>query len=99
VAGSLSTKLPWELAQTKWAATLNPLLANPLLQGQMLEGLKIASGANTIAHGLGRALTGYIVTRNNAAVTFYDSQASQQRPDLFLTLNASGAATISLYVF
>jgi hypothetical protein len=99
VAGNLSTKLPWELAQTKWAGTLNPVIANVLLQGRLLEDLSVSTGTNAIAHGLGRNLVGYFVVRNNAAVTFYDAQASQQRPDLFLSLVASGAATISLYVF
>jgi hypothetical protein len=96
---SLSTKLPWELANPKWAGALNPLLANPLIDGQVLSGIVVKSGANVINHKLGRALQGYIVIGNSAAVTFHDSQASNQTPDLTLALIASGAATISLYVF
>lgn len=99
VAGELSSQMPWELANPKWASSLNPLLANPLMNGRLLEGVTVASGANTVNHGLARKLRGYFVVRNNSAVTFYDSQSSNQRPDLTLLLNASGAATISLYVF
>lgn len=95
----LSTKLPWELANPKWASALNPVLANQLMGGNLLQSITVASGANTINHSLGRKLQGYVVVMNNAAVTFYDSQATNQYPDLTLVLNASGAATISLYVF
>ena len=99
VAGSLSSKLAWELANPKWAAQLNPVLANPLVGGQLLEGIKLASGDNTIDHKLGRKLQGYFVVLNSAATTFYDKQATNPRPQLTLVLNASGATTVSLYVF
>lgn len=99
MAGNLSPKLEWPLANPKWAATLNPLLANPLIQGQILSDVKLLTGANTINHGLGRKLVGYFVILNSASVTFYDSQLTNQRPDLTLILNSSGAATVSLYVF
>lgn len=95
----LSSNLPWELANNKWAAALNPLLANPLMGGRILKNLPIYSGTNSVAHGLQRDLQGYIVILNSANVTFYDSQATNQKPDLFLILNASGATTASLYVF
>ncbi len=99
VAGNLSPKLPWELANPKWAARLNPLLANPLVNGSVLSNQVLKSGDNVINHGLGRTLQGYFVILNNAAVTFYDKQATNSMPDLTLVLVASGAATVSLYVF
>jgi hypothetical protein len=99
VAGSLSPKLPWELANPKWAASLNPVLANPLIGGQILDGIVLVSGDNTINHGLNAKLQGYIIVLNNSAVTFYDKQSTNQRPELTLILNSSGAATISLWVF
>lgn len=98
-AGNLSPKLTWELANPKWAATLNPILANPITRGNLLQGVKVVTGANVINHGLGDKLQGYVVVMNSAAVTFYDSQLTNPRPQLTLVLNASGAATISLYVF
>ncbi len=99
MAGNLSPKLPWELANPKWAATLNPLLANPLMGGTLLQGVSLVTGANTINHGLGEKLQGYVVVLNSAAATFYDSQRTNQRPDLTLILNASAPTIISLYVF
>ncbi len=99
VAGSLSASLPWELANPKWAASLNPLLGNPLVNGQILSAVRLTTGANVINHGLQRKLQGYLVILNSAATTFYDSQASNQMPDRTLILNSSGATTVSLYVF
>jgi hypothetical protein len=96
---SLSPKLPWELANPKWAAGLNPVLGNPLVNGRLINSVDVVNGVNVINHGLGRSLQGYFVIMNNAPVTFYDSQATNPRPSLTLILNASGAATISLYVF
>jgi len=99
VAGSLSPKLPWDLANPKWAAILNPVLANPLINGLLISNVFVYPGQNVINHGLGRILQGYIVVMNNADITFYDDQLVNQQPSLTLLLNASGQATISLYVF
>ncbi len=99
MAGNLSPKLPWELANPKWAATLNPIVANPLMGGSLLRNISVGTGTNAINHGLARKLEGYLIVLNSANVTFYDSQTTNQRPDLTLILNASGNAIISLYVF
>lgn len=99
MAGNLSPKLPWELANPKWAASINPVLANPISQGLLIKGFVLATGDNVINHGLGRQLQGYIVILKSANVTIYDKQQINQMPDLTLVLTASGAATVSLYVF
>lgn len=99
MAGELSSNLPWELANSKWSARLNPLLANPLVNGRLLEGVALDMGTNVINHGLQRKLRGYIVVLNSEAETFYDGQTLNQRPDLVLILNASGPTVVSLYVF
>lgn len=99
MAGNLSSKLPWELANPKWAASINPVLANPIVAGNLLQGVVLRMGSNTINHGLGEKLQGWIVVMNNANATFYDSQSTNPRPQLTLVLNASANATVSLYVF
>lgn len=96
---NLSPHLSWELANPRWASTLNPLLANPLVGGRLLNGVVLILGANTINHGLGRKLQGYFVVMNSTSSTFYDSQSTNQRPELTLVLNSSAATTVSLYVF
>lgn len=99
VAGNLSSNLPWELANNKWAASLNPLLSNPIVNGRVLSGVVLTTGANTINHGLQRKLQGYVVILKSADVTIYDSQANNQMPDFNLILNSSEAAIVSIYVF
>lgn len=97
--GSLSQKLSWELANPRWASELNPVLANPIVGGRLVKNISMITGVNIINHGLGDKIQGWIVIMNSAAATFYDSQATNPRPQLTLILNASAPATISLYVF
>ncbi len=99
VAGNLSAKLPWELANPKWAATINPVLSNPLVTGNLLQNLVLKTGVNTINHFLGRKLQGYFVVINSDPVTFHDNQSNNSQADLTLLLVASGPATVSIYVF
>lgn len=87
------------LIQTKWKSVLDPALSEPILDGRLISNISLVSGDNTINHGLGSKLRGYIVVMNSAAVTFYDKQSTNQMPSLTLVLNASGATTVSLWVF
>jgi len=95
----LSHSLPWSLAQEKWSSALNPILAKPLIYGSLLQDIVLVSGKNVINHNLGQKLQGYFVVLNSAPAAFYDSQSSNQHPELTLILNASQATTVSLYVF
>jgi hypothetical protein len=85
--------------QSQIISSVQPVLDNPIVNGRLIQSLAIASGSNVIDHGLGRTLLGWIVVRNSASVTFYDTQSSNANPARTLLLTASGAATISLYVF
>jgi hypothetical protein len=78
---------------------VQPVLDNPIVNGRLIQSLAVSSGSNVIDHGLGRELLGWIVVRNSASVTFYDTQSSNANPARTLLLTASGNATISLYVF
>lgn len=97
--GSLSPKLDWPLANPKWAATLNPVLANPLVSGLVLKDVSLLLGTNTINHRLGRELQGWVIVRNNANATFYDNQTNNQLGQFNLILIASANAVVSIYVF
>ena len=57
------------------------------------------TGSNTINHMLGRILQGWIIVRNNAAVTFYDLQTTNQQTSSTLVLHASGACIVNILVF
>lgn len=85
--------------QTNILSVLNPVLQNPLLNGALLESVSLGTGTNTVSHGLGRPLRGWIITRRSTAATTYDTQATNPTPELTLTLTSSGANVVSLYVF
>lgn len=88
-----------QLMQSNWATQLNPLLRNPLSNGQVLQSVVLASGDNTINHKLGRKLQGWCIVRQRASASIYDKQDSNLFPELTLVLNASAAVTVDIYVF
>lgn len=77
---------------------VNQLTVNPLLGGQLLSNITITTGNNNINHGLGRDITGWIITDINTNVNIYKA-ATQPSPSKILTLTSTGNSTISLYVF
>ena len=85
--------------QTNIATTLDDVLKCPLINGNLIEGVALVVGVNTIDHQLGRILRGYIVVRSSAASTFSDGQATNSRPDIQLILSSSAASTVSIWVF
>ncbi len=71
-----------------------PIVKNVLLNGRLLEAT-LASGSNKIEHKLGRKINGYIIVKRNANVSVYNTSDDE----LYLTLNSSGAASVSIWVF
>lgn len=97
---NLPLRLPWTTAQDRWASLINPVLSAELPNGILLKNIPIKSGVNVVNHKLGRKLTGWVVTRMRASsVNIYDTQDTNQTPDLTLNLNASGVTNIDLWVF
>lgn len=78
---------------------LDPLLKNPVLNGNLLTSVSLSSGSNTISHGLNRNLQGWIMVRVRSSATFYDTQDSNPSPNLTLTLVASANVVCDIYVF
>lgn len=87
------------LIQDRVLEGLNPILSKEFMDSELLQGVVLANGANTVDHKLGRELVGWIVTRINAAVTLFDTQSSNPLPEKNLKLTASGAAIVDLLVF
>lgn len=92
----LSSKLDWDQAQNKWAAVLNPIIANPITNPIILTRITLASGSNVINHKLQRPMQGWMITDLNANVTIYRSAPMNSET---ITLTSSGAAIINLAVF
>ncbi len=92
----LPTNIPWEKVNTLWASAINPFLANPLLQGNLILNQVMVNGSNSISHKLGRMPRGWYVVDQNASANFYRSQPFNSTS---LILTSSAACTISLWVF
>jgi hypothetical protein len=85
--------------QTKWASQLNPVLRNALINGQLLPDVSLINGITVVNHLLGRKLQGWLIVGINGAATVYDSQATNQTPQLTLVLNSNAAVSCNLWVF
>jgi hypothetical protein len=57
----------------------------------------LATGDNTIEHGLGRTPEGRIIVAQDAAADLYDK--AHTNPARYVTLNASGPVTVKLLFF
>lgn len=73
---------------------LDPILGCPLLNGVQLE-VVLASGANLIAHKLGRKAQGYIIVGKSANIDVWGSTFTKAN----LELQSSGTVTVSLWVY
>jgi hypothetical protein len=96
VPAQLPQKLPLDQMQTRWASQLNPILANILVNGLLLQNISIISGINVINHLLGRKQQGWIVT-DRTGTALLDRTADFN--DLTLTLTSTAPCQISLWVF
>lgn len=85
--------------QANLADFVQPLVRNPLLDGVLLEGVSLAAGTNTVAHGLGRAPRGVLPLLGNADARVWLSATPSAAPAGSVRLDASAAVTLSLFVF
>lgn len=92
----LSPKLSWELANPKWAAELNPVLANPMTNMAILKNVVLASGNNTIPHLLQQNQQGWVILDIQGAATIYRNGAFN---DTYLYLHSSAGVTCNIGVF
>lgn len=84
--------------QTQWAAILNPVVANPIVNGLSLANVSLKSGTNVINHTLQRKMQGWFYTDIQAAATIH-RPATAPFNNLTLTLVASAPATVNLWVY
>jgi hypothetical protein len=92
----LSTKLPFDLMITKWAATLNPFLGNPLNDVSILQNVNLINGTTVINHLLGRTQQGWFLVDVQGPATIYRATPFN---NLTLSLTSSAATTVSIGVF
>lgn len=86
--------------QDKWAAIINPVITNPVVNGLILTKVVLTAGDNVINHKLGRALQGWkIVRMRNVFAQIYDTQDTNNLPQLTLNLNASTNVIVDIEVY
>lgn len=84
------------LLQTKWKSQIDPVLANPLVDGIAIKNISLINGVTVVNHLLGRRMQGWILTDLTAAVTAFRSQPMNS---FTLTLTCNGVATCNLWVY
>lgn len=93
----LSTRLPWDLAQTKWAAEINPFLALPILGGNQINSITLLAGKPVaINHLLEKMPQGWFLVDNTASTTVWRSAAFTKTT---ITLTSSANTTIAIWVY
>ena len=70
-----------------------------MLLGLTLKNVKLVTGNNTINHTLARNLQGWMIVRRNTAATVYDTQDTNVQKDRTLTLVASAAVMVDIFVY
>lgn len=85
--------------QDNVAKVLNQLTPNPLLSGNLLQGVALVTGTNIINHLLGRNLIGWYTTRVRGACQLYDTQDTNLTPNLTLVIESDADVTVDLAVF
>ncbi len=91
--------LELSLMQTRWAQQINPVLQAPANQSLLLKNISLVAGTNVINHLLGRKLQGWIIVRKRANAAVYDTQDSNQSPQLTLTLVSDNPVVVDLEVY
>lgn len=95
----LPQKLTIDMMQQKWASAINPVLVNPLNSASILKSQSLVTGANVINHKLGQPLQGWWIVRQRAAASIFDTQDSNQTPQLTLNLTSSANVVVDIAVF
>lgn len=93
---SLPLKLPWELAQNRWATQIDPVIKSPINKGTLITNIPIIAGVNVINHKLSRKQIGFFISDITGPAQLY--RTADFNP-LTLTLTSTAACTISLWVF
>ncbi len=89
----------FQLMQSAWANQLNPIIAAPANNSRIIKGVVLAIGSNVINHLLGQKLQGWTLVRKRAAANIHDTQDTNPRPELTLTLTSDAAVTVDIEVF
>lgn len=86
--------------QDNTQAALDPVLKSPLLNGTLLQNIKLqVSKNNDVDHKLNRNLRGWILVRQRAEATIWDLQDSNNLSKKTLRLRTTADVTVDIWVF
>jgi len=95
---SLTTKIPWEQANTLWAAELNPVLLSASNNSILIHNVQLVAGqTNVINHKLGRTMQGWEIAdiQSPGATIYRNAPLNNQTLSLF----TSATVMITLRVY
>lgn len=95
----LPQNLQWQDADERWAAIIEPVTSNPANNSLILKNITLINGSNVVNHLLGRPLQGWQIVRLRALATIYDTQDTNQMPQLTLNLVSNAAVVADIMVF
>lgn len=99
----MGAKLPQRLGlsdmQTRWATILDPISESSIVHGSQLNDIKLTTGNNVVNHKLSRKLQGWLIVGIDGISSIYDTQATNQTPQLTLNLVSSADVNIALWVY
>ena len=94
---SLQQQLPWEASRTVWAQQLNPVIANPIVQGVAITSVTLdANTPKTFSTTLNRMQQGWFLTDIMSAAKVWRTEAFNTTT---ITLEADADTTISIWVY
>lgn len=94
---NLPKQLPWIQASNQWPAILNPVIANPLINGQQVDQVVLKSGVqNTIYHSLDQLPQGWFVVDANASANVFRTKPFNNKT---LTLEANADVIVSVWIY
>lgn len=91
----LSTNLPWELARAQWPATLNPVIAAPILQGKQVQ-VNLQTGVNQVVHGLKKLPQGWFIVDTDESIQVFRSAPFNTST---LILTSSAPANVAIWIY
>ena len=97
---ALPKNLTWPMANTQWPQQLDPIIANPLVNGRLITGQQLINGTTPVNHGLSRKLQGWFIVDIDTGLTqtIYRTLPDVM-PDKILNLVSNAACTVALWVF
>lgn len=88
-----------QMLQNSWASVLDPIVARPQNQSNILKNVKLINGSTTINHLLDKNLQGWKIVRQRAKASIYDFQDSNPTPNRTLILVSDAAVICDIEVF